>query len=127
MSKNLPENLLFTKTHEWIKQDDNSTITVGITDYAAEQLGDIVFVELPEIGTEVSAESDCCVIESVKAAADIYAPVDGKIIDVNKKLESSPDIINQSSFEDGWLFKIKLSDSSQLENLLDKSEYEANI
>jgi len=126
MSIQIPDGLLFTKTHEWVKLD-NDTVKVGITSYAAEQLGDVVFVELPEVGDEVSAESDCCVIESVKAAADIYAPVDGEIVEINSELESSPELINQNSFEDGWLFKIKLSDKSQLENLLEKSEYEETL
>ena len=121
----IPENLLFTKTHEWIDTVDDNTVKVGITSYAAEQLGDIVFVELPSVGDSISAQSDCCVIESVKAAADIYAPVDGEITEVNSELESSPDLINQSAFDNGWLFKIKLSDKSQLENLLSKQDYEA--
>tara|TARA_R110002124_G_scaffold114162_6_gene268704 strand:- start:3812 stop:4192 length:381 start_codon:yes stop_codon:yes gene_type:complete len=120
----IPDNLLFTKTHEWIAKEGDDTVKVGITSYAADQLGDIVFVELPEVGDNVSAQSDCCVIESVKAAADIYSPVDGEISAVNSELETSPEIINHSSFDNGWLFKIKLSDKSQLETLLDKQEYE---
>ena len=120
-----PDNLLFTKTHEWVEKENDNLVKVGITSYAAEQLGDIVFVELPESGDNVSAQSDCCVIESVKAAADIYAPVDGEITEVNTELESSPDLINQNAFNNGWLFKIKLSDPSQLEALLSKDEYEA--
>jgi glycine cleavage system H protein len=120
---NLPTDLKYSKTHEWARDEGDGTITVGITDHAQEQLGDLVFVDLPEEGDSVDAGADCAVVESVKAASDIYSPVSGEIVAVNAALADSPEMVNESAFGDGWLFKLKMSDASQLESLLDADGY----
>ena len=120
---NIPSELKYTKTHEWARDEGDGTITVGITDHAQEQLGDLVFVDLPEEGDSVEAGDDCAVVESVKAASDIYSPVSGEIVAVNTALADSPEMVNESAFGDGWLFKVKMSDASELDNLLDADGY----
>ncbi len=121
----LPNDLKYAKSHEWVRNEGDGTATVGISDHAQELLGDLVFVELPEVDAEVSAGNDCAVVESVKAASDIYSPVSGKIIAVNEELSDSPEIINESAFENGWIFKIEMSDAGELDNLLDADGYAA--
>ncbi|WP_404934891.1 glycine cleavage system protein GcvH [Nitratireductor sp. L15S-10] len=116
----------FTEDHEWIKVE-NGVATVGITDYAQEQLGDLVFVELPEIGATLSKGDTAVVVESVKAASDVYAPADGEISEVNDALASDPALINSAPTGDGWLWKMKLSDESQFEGLMDEAAYKASI
>src|SRR5690606_8643404 len=116
----------FTEDHEWLRVEGD-TVTVGITDYAQEQLGDLVFVELPEVGKTFSKGDAAVVVESVKAASDVYAPVDGEIIEVNSALTSEPALVNSSPAADGWLWKMKLSDEGQLEGLLDEAGYNALI
>lgn len=116
----------FTADHEWLRVD-NGIVTVGITDYAQEQLGDLVFVELPEKGKELSKGDTAVVVESVKAASDVYAPVDGEVTDVNEALESDPALVNNSAMGDGWLWKMRLSDESQLQDLIDEASYKASI
>ncbi|WP_292896042.1 glycine cleavage system protein GcvH [Nitratireductor sp.] len=116
----------FTEDHEWIKVE-NGVATVGITDYAQEQLGDLVFVELPETGATLSKGDTAVVVESVKAASDVYAPADGEISEVNDALASDPALINSAPTGDGWLWKMKLSDESQLEGLMDEAAYKASI
>ncbi len=116
--------LKFSKEHEWVRVDGDDG-TVGISAYAQEALGDVVFVELPEIGAMVSINDEVAVIESVKAASEIYSPVSGQITAINHKLEADPSIVNNSPFDDGWIFKIKISDASELETLMDEPEYEA--
>jgi glycine cleavage system H protein len=120
---NLPAELKYAKSHEWAKDEGDGTITVGITDHAQEQLGDLVFVDLPEEGDSVEAGSDCAVVESVKAASDIYCPVSGEIIAVNEALAESPEMVNESPYGDGWLFKLKMSDASELDALLSADGY----
>lgn len=120
---NLPTELKYAKTHEWARDEGDGTITVGITDHAQDQLGDLVFVDLPEEGDSVEAGADCAVVESVKAASDIYSPASGEIIAVNTALEDSPEMVNESAFGDGWLFKVKMSNPSELDNLLDANGY----
>ncbi|MEJ2530048.1 MAG: glycine cleavage system protein GcvH [Gammaproteobacteria bacterium] len=120
---NLPTELKYTKTHEWARDEGDGTITVGITDHAQEQLGDLVFVDLPEEGDSVEAGADCAVVESVKAASDIYSPVSGEIVAVNAVLADSPELVNESAFGDGWMFKVKMSDPSELNDLLDAGGY----
>lgn len=120
---NLPNELKYAKSHEWARDEGDGTVTVGITDHAQEQLGDLVFVDLPEEGDSVDAGADCAVVESVKAASDIYSPVSGEIVGVNAALADSPEMVNESAFGDGWLFKVKMSDASQLESLLDAEGY----
>lgn len=116
----------FTEDHEWLRVE-NGVATVGITDYAQEQLGDLVFVELPEIGKTLSKGDASVVVESVKAASDVYAPVDGEITAVNEALASDPSLVNSSAASDGWLWKMKLADESQLEGLMDEAGYQAMI
>ena len=123
---NIPESLLYTKEHEWVKIEGNQ-VTVGISDYAQSTLGDITFIELPEGGVEVAQSDTLAAVESVKAASDVYAPLSGKVIKVNQLLESSPEIINQSPYEDGWLAVIELKDESEKEKLLDHSSYKTYI
>jgi len=120
---NLPTELKYAKSHEWARDEGDGTVTVGITDHAQSQLGDLVFVDLPEEGDSVDAGADCAVVESVKAASDIYSPVSGEIVGVNAALADSPEMVNESAFGDGWLFKVKMSDASQLEGLLDADGY----
>ncbi|AJC49279.1 glycine cleavage system protein GcvH [Allofrancisella guangzhouensis] len=123
---NIPNNLKYTKTHEWIKVDGDE-ITVGITEHAQSLLGDLVYVELPEVSEEFSAGEDTCVVESVKAASDVYAPVDGEVIEVNEALVDNPAQVNNAPYTDGWLFKLKISDESQLADLLSAEDYAKNM
>ena len=120
---NVPAELKYSKEHEWLRKEADGTYTVGITEHAQELLGDMVFVDLPEVGATVSAGDDCAVAESVKAASDIYAPVSGEIVAVNDALSDSP--VNSEPYAGGWIFKIKASDESELESLLDATAYEA--
>ncbi len=119
---NIPDNLKYTKSHEWVKDEGDGSVTVGITDHAQELLGDLVFVELPEVGAELSAGSECAVVESVKAASDVYSPVDGEVVAVNEDLADSPEAINEDPYG-AWIFKLKLSDPAQLDGLLDAAAY----
>ena len=121
--KDIPENYKFLSSHEWAKLEEDGKVTVGISDYAQDQLGDIVFVELPEIDSEVNQGDEAAVVESVKAASEVYSPVSGKVIDVNSSLEDSPETVNLSAFEEGWFFKIEATDISELENLLLPEQY----
>jgi len=116
----------FTEDHEWIRVEGGEA-TVGITDYAQEQLGDLVFVELPEVGKQLSKGDTAVVVESVKAASDVYAPIDGEISAVNDALADDPALVNSSAADKGWLWKMKLADESQLENLLDEAGYKATL
>ncbi len=118
---NIPENLKYTAEHEWIKIDGNIA-TVGITDFAQSELGDIVFVELPEIGTNLEANSTFGTIEAIKAVADLFAPLTGEVTEVNESLEDEPEQINQDAYE-GWILKIKISDASEVDNLLSSDKY----
>ena len=121
--KEIPENYKFLSSHEWARLEEDGKVTVGISDYAQDQLGDIVFVELPEIDSEVNQGDEAAVVESVKAASEVYSPVSGKVIDVNSSLEDSPETVNLSAFEEGWFFKIEATDISELENLLLPEQY----
>lgn len=118
-----PEDLYYASSHEWLKVDDEGIATVGITDFAQTELGDIVFVELPEVGAELSAKDEASVVESVKTASDIYAPVSGEIIAVNEELRDTPELINSLPYDGGWIFKIKLSDEAEMSELLSAQEY----
>jgi len=122
MADEVREDLKYTKSHDWIKIKDDIAV-VGITDHAQAELTDIVFVELPEAGKEVKKGEEICVVESVKSVSEIYAPVSGKIVKVNSKLEDSPEIINESPYDDGWLVELKISDKSEVDSLLDAAEY----
>ncbi|MCF6435436.1 MULTISPECIES: glycine cleavage system protein GcvH [Pseudoalteromonas] len=124
---NIPSELKYASSHEWVRAEGDGTYTVGITEHAQELLGDMVFVELPEVDDEVDAGEDCAVAESVKAASDIYAPITGTIVAINEELEDSPETVNNDAYGDGWLFRIKASDESELDNLLDAEGYANSI
>ena len=116
----------YTKEHEWVEVDGD-TATVGITNHAQESLGDIVFIDLPTVGKQVKSNEELCVIESVKAASDIYAPIDGEVIEINNNLNDDASIVNQDPEKDGWIFKMKISDLSQYNNLMTLEEYLASL
>lgn len=126
MSEEVRNDFKYTESHEWLKVDGNKA-KVGITDHAQSELTDIVFVELPEIGKTVKKGEELCVVESVKSVSEIYAPVDGKITDVNKSLEDSPETINSSPYEDGWLVEIEIENKSDIDELLDSNSYKKLI
>lgn len=121
--KNIPGDLKFLSSHEWARIESDGTITIGISDHAQDLLGDIVFVELPEVGQTLDAESDAAIVESVKAASDVYSPISGEVQEVNSLLEDQPEIINSSPYEDGWFYKISPSDLDELDNLLSPEDY----
>ena len=118
-----PDDLRFMDTHEWGRLDADGLVTVGISDHAQHELGDVVFVELPEVDTEVAARDEVAVVESVKAASDIYSPVSGTVVAINEALEESPEVVNDSPYGDGWFFKIIPSDIEELSKLLSADEY----
>jgi glycine cleavage system H protein len=120
----VPADLRYTKTHEWVKDNGDGTVTVGITDHAQEALGDIVFVEVPETGRELDADEACAVVESVKAASDIYSPLAGEIVESNELLTDTPDAINNSPYDEGWIFRLAPTDMSALSSLLDAEAYQ---
>ena len=120
---NLPETLKYTESHEWIADNGDGTVTVGITAVAAEQLGDLVYVELPQVGANVARGANCAVVESTKAAADVYAPVAGEVVAANADLRSHPERVNESPYGTGWLFKLKLADAAELDGLLARDAY----
>ena len=119
----IPGDLKFLSSHEWARVEADGTITIGISDHAQDLLGDIVFVELPEVGQSVDAENDTAIVESVKAASDVYSPLSGEVIEVNSLLEDQPEIINSSPYENGWFFKLTPSDLGELDNLLSPEDY----
>lgn len=124
----IPDDLMYTEAHEWVAKDDKKNIaTIGITDYAQDHLGEIVSVDLPEVGLKVAAGDDVCVIESVKTAADVFSPLSGTIIAINEELEEAPGMINNDPYQDGWLYKIEIKDIVEYEELLDKDAYEEYI
>lgn len=123
----VPTELKYASTHEWIRDEGDGVFTVGISEHAQELLGDMVFVELPDVGDSVAAGDDSAVAESVKAASDIYAPVGGEVIAINEELEDSPELVNSDPYGDGWLFKLKIEDESELANLLDADGYSESI
>ncbi|MBT8147676.1 MAG: glycine cleavage system protein GcvH [Gammaproteobacteria bacterium] len=122
MSK-FPDDLKYTSSHEWVKVEEDGTVTVGISDHAQDALGDIVFVELPEQNAQVSANAEVAVVESVKAASDIYAPITGEIVAINEKLVDVPETVNSDPYDEGWFFKIKPDDENELSELLDVDAY----
>ncbi|MDN3696317.1 MULTISPECIES: glycine cleavage system protein GcvH [Vibrio] len=123
----MDNTLKFAESHEWVKDNGDGTVTIGISEHAQEMLGDVVFVDLPEEGDEVEAGESFSLVESVKAASDIYAPVTGEIVEINEELEDSPELINEESYEGGWIVKVKLADASELDNLKGAEEYLASI
>lgn len=123
----IPADLKYTREHEWIKDNGDGTVTIGITDFAQGELGDIVFVELDPEGTEISKDDTFGTVEAVKTVSDLYAPVDGEIIEINEALEDEPESVNDDPYGDGWMVKVKLDDESQLEDLLTSEQYEEVI
>jgi glycine cleavage system H protein len=124
---NTPEDLKYTKEHEWVRNNGDGTVAVGITDHAQDSLGDLVFVELPEVGREVQSGEACAVVESVKAASDIYSPLSGEVTETNLALGDAPENINEDPYGEGWIFKLKVSDDAAIAALLDASAYEAVV
>lgn len=121
----IPAELRYSPSHEWIQDNGDGTVTVGITDHAQEALGDLVFVELPEVGRTLAAEETCAVVESVKAASDIYSPLAGQVIEVNTALTDGPETINTDPYGEGWIFKLRLANAGDLNALLDADGYAA--
>jgi len=119
----LPDNVKYLSSHEWVKLEEDGTVTVGISDHAQDLLGDIVFVELPEVGQQLNAEEEAAVVESVKAASDVFSPISGEVTEINEKLIDEPEVVNASPYEDGWFYKMKPQDLSSLEGLLSPEEY----
>lgn len=124
---NVPDHLKYTESHEWINADNGEVVTIGITDYAQLEMTELVYVELPEVGRTVGQGEDVAVVESVKSASDIYAPVAGEIIEVNEALADNPSLVNESPFDNGWLFKIKVENAADLEALLAPNSYKEKI
>jgi glycine cleavage system H protein len=124
MSKPNPQDRLYSRDHEWAKDNGEGTVVVGITDYAQEMLTDIVFVELPPIGKKVAKGEPIAVVESVKSVSYVYSPVSGEVIDVNTRLEETPELVNQDAFGEGWIVKMRLSDAGELKTLLNAADYE---
>lgn len=123
----IPAELKYVSSHEWIRHEGEGLVTVGITDHAQELLGDVVFVEAPEVDEEVATDDEIAVVESVKAASDIYAPIDGTILEVNEELEDSPELVNSDPYGDGWMFKMQLADVADFEKLMTAEEYAEEI
>ena len=119
----IPGDLKFRPSHEWVRVEEDGSVTVGISDHAQDQLGDIVFVELPETGRQISAEDEIAIVESVKAASDVYSPISGEIIEINELLIDAPETVNDSPYADGWFFKIQPENIDELNDLLSPDEY----
>lgn len=123
----IPEDLRYLSSHEWARQNADGTITIGITDHAQESLGDVVYVELPEIGAQLTAHEEAGVVESVKAASDIFSLVSGEVIEINENLEDEPELINESPYADGWFFRVRPDDINELDDSLDAEAYAEEI
>lgn len=123
---NHPEDLKYAKSHEWVRDEGDAVVAIGISDHAQELLGDLVFVEPPEVGATLAAGDECAVVESVKAASDIYSPVSGEVTEVNEALADAPETINDDPYADGWIFKLKMANAAELDNLMDAATYTAH-
>ncbi|MCA0937650.1 glycine cleavage system protein GcvH [Vibrio alginolyticus] len=119
----MDNTLKFADSHEWVRDNGDGTVTIGISEHAQEMLGDVVFVDLPEVEAEIEAGDSFSLVESVKAASDIYAPISGEVVEINEELEDSPELINEEPYEGGWIVKVKMSDPSELDDLKDAEEY----
>ncbi|WP_114800104.1 glycine cleavage system protein GcvH [Moraxella canis] len=124
---NIPADLKYVASHEWLKLEDDGVITVGITDHAQDALGDVVFVELPEVGREVTADEEIAVVESVKAASDVYAPISGEIVEINEELVDNPELANEDPYGKAWFFKIKPANPADYDGLMTSDEYENSL
>lgn len=120
---NIPAELRFASSHEWVRSEGDGVYTIGISEHAQEMLGDVVFVDMPEIGSQCEAGESISLVESVKAASDIYAPISGEVVAVNEELEDSPELINEAPYADGWILRVKTDDSSEFTELLDAENY----
>lgn len=123
----IPANLKFSKSHEWVEDLGDGTVKIGVTDHAQELLGDMVFIELPEEGSAVSVGEECAVVESVKAASDVYSPVTGEVIAVNEDLVDTPDLVNNHPYGDGWILHVKLTEEGELDDLMNADDYGAHV
>lgn len=123
----IPKDLKYTTTHEWVRKEEDGTFTIGITDHAQALLGDMVFVDLPDVGAGVTAGDDVAVVESVKAASDVYTPLTGEIVEVNEALENAPELVNSEPYGDGWLYRIQAEDLDELLELLDAASYKEEL
>ena len=124
---NVPGDLKYTKSHEWVRIEDDGTAVVGITDHAQAALGDLVFVETPEVGATLEAGDACAVVESVKAASDVYSPLAGEVVDANGDLADTPELVNQDPYGDGWIMRLRLDDPNEAEDLLGANDYEDSL
>ncbi|EGK10078.1 glycine cleavage system protein GcvH [Psychrobacter sanguinis] len=124
---NVPSELKYVASHEWLRMEDDGTITVGITDHAQEALGDIVYVELPDVGDTVAVDDEVAVVESVKAASDVYAPITGEVVAINEALEDDPEVINTDPYGEGWMYRIKPDNADDFDSLLSAEEYQADL
>ena len=120
-----PAELKYATSHEWARLEEDGTVTVGISDHAQDALGDVVFVELPELGATIAAGDEAGVVESVKAASDIYSPVSGEVVAINEALEDAPEMVNSDPYSDGWFFRVQIADRTELDNLLSAEDYDA--
>ncbi|WP_303291792.1 glycine cleavage system protein GcvH [Marinobacter sp. SS5-14b] len=123
----IPADLKYLETHQWVRVEADGTATVGITDFAQEQLGDVVYIGVPEVGVTVNGGEEAGVAESVKSASDVFSPVTGEVIEVNEKLEDEPEIVNEDPYGDGWMFKVKLADLGELDGLMDADAYSQHV
>ncbi|MAO12404.1 glycine cleavage system protein GcvH [Marinobacter sp.] len=123
----IPADLKYIETHQWVRVDADGTATVGITDFAQEQLGDVVYIGVPEVGATVNGGEEAGVAESVKSASDVFSPVTGEVIEINEKLEDEPEIVNEDPYGDGWMFKVKLADKGELDGLMDAEAYGEHV
>jgi glycine cleavage system H protein len=123
----LPSELKYASSHEWARLESDGTVVVGITDHAQEALGDIVYIELPEMGAAVDAGAEVAVVESVKAASDIYSPITGEVVEINLALEDEPETVNSSPYADGWLFRVKVGSTDELEDMMDADGYQVVV
>ena len=123
----IPGDLKFLKSHEWARVEDADQVRVGISDHAQSQLGDLVYVELPNVGDHVEAGNACAVVESVKAASDVYAPISGEVVEINDALSAEPALVNSDAGGKAWFFKVKIADKSELDGLMDEAAYQAHV
>ncbi len=123
----LPADYKYTKTHEWVRVEEDGTITIGITDHAQGLLGDLVYVRLPEVGQIIDTQEECVVLESVKTAEEVYSPISGEVVAINEVLEEEPELINQGAFEQGWIYKVQPSNDADMDELLSVEDYQAMI
>jgi len=124
---NIPGELRYTKSHEWVRKNDDGTLTIGISDHAQELLGDLVFVDTPDVGSNFDQGEDCAVVESVKAASDVYSPIAGEVTACNEALADAPEVINTDPYGDGWIYSIKPTDASAFDSLMSADEYSAHV